>query len=769
MTAMLGRIISTRRAFVTAALLCTVPLGMATPANAQDPYKNPPQNVLDILDAPATPGVQVSPNNQWLLLIDRTNMPSIAQVAEPMLRLAGYRVNPATNGPHGPIRNRGLRVKNIATGVERVIRTPAGGAFLTVGWSPDNQQFAFTNSTPTGIELWVADVATGVARKVTSASLNTLTPGCVWMPDGARALCKFVPAGRPMTPPDSRVPTGPAIQESSPGRSSVIRTYQDLLQNPRDEALFEYYFTSQMAIVDMKTGALSNVGKPGIYLGTSRSPDGQYLLVTRLNKPYSYLVPARLFPQTVEVWNMRGDVVRTVVDVPLQDNLPAQWVRTGPRNVAWRPGQPATLYWVEARDGGDPKAKAATRDRVVSLKAPFKGEPAEIAQTKERFAGMQWGENVALISDYDNPRRWARTWLFNPDAPATPWKLLWDMSVEDVYHNPGDPLSRDTPLGDLLIQNADFLFLSGAGATAEGDRPFLDRLDIRTGQSERIWRSDVSGYEEITALIGNDGRKFLTMAESPKNPPNVQLHDLTANTVVALTAFKDPAPQLTGIRKQLVKYTRKDGVPLSGTLYLPPDYKEGTKLPVFVWAYPQEFQDAAMAAQTRSDANLFTQIGGASHLFLLTQGYAVFDGPGMPIIGGDTANNTYIQQLVASAEAAVDKIVDMGIADRDRIGVGGHSYGAFMTANLLAHSDLFRAGIARSGAYNRSLTPFGFQNEERTFWEVPNLYAEMSPFWNAHKINEPLLMIHGEADNNMGTFPMQSVATGRDGAVKRFT
>jgi dipeptidyl aminopeptidase/acylaminoacyl peptidase len=142
---------------------------------------------------------------------------------------------------------------------------------------------------------------------------------------------------------------------------------------------------------------------------------------------------------------------------------------------------------------------------------------------------------------------------------------------------------------------------------------------------------------------------------------------------------------------------------------------------------------------------------------MLTQGYAIFDGPTMPIVGkGETANDTYVEQLVTSAQAAVDKAVEMGIADRDRIGVGGHSYGAFMTANLLAHSEIFRAGVARSGAYNRTLTPFGFQNERRTFWEVPQVYSRMSPFFYADKINEPILLIHGEMDDNSGTFPIQS-------------
>jgi len=208
---------------------------------------------------------------------------------------------------------------------------------------------------------------------------------------------------------------------------------------------------------------------------------------------------------------------------------------------------------------------------------------------------------------------------------------------------------------------------------------------------------------------------------------------------------------------QFVTYQRKDGVKLSATLYLPPSYKPGTRLPVIMWAYPREFGDPDSASQITGSANRFILVSGYSHQFLLLSGYAVFDNPTMPIVGpGETANDHYVDQLVASAEAAIDKVVEMGIGDRDRIGVGGHSYGAFMTANLLAHSRLFRAGFAESGAYNRSLTPFGFQSERRTFWEVPDLYAKMSPFWFAHQVKDPILLMHGEADDNSGTFPIQS-------------
>lgn len=740
------------RPFLVTAIAALV----SSPALAQEPYRQPPQVINDILDAPPLPGVSVSPDRQWLLFSERASMPSIAEVSEPMLRLAGARINPKTNGMHGGGRTTALRLKRIEGGAEHAVRVPAGASLGFPQWSPDNRQIAFTNTTDAGIELWVADVASGEARRVTDAKLNGVAGGCSWLPDSRRMLCPWIAEGRGAAPPEPTVPAGPTIQETS-GSTAPVRTYQDLLQNSHDEALFDYYFTAQLATVDVTTGARANVGQPGIYRGVDASPNGEYILLTRVLRPYSYLFPASSFPYEQEVWNLQGQVVHRVAKRPLQDYLQPNWVVTGPRSANWRPLQPATLLWAEALDGGNPKAKVEQRDKVMQLAAPFSGMPTEIARTKERFAGITWGEgSLAMISDYERTTRRSRTWLFNPDQPSAEWKLVWDLNTEDSYRNPGSPLFKRTALGNALVRRGDYIYLTGNGASPEGDRPFLDRLNVRTLKTERIWRSEATSYESVVALLDDDARRLVTRRESATMPPNYYVREPRGGRMVALTSFKNPAPQLTGIRKELVTYKRKDGVPLSGTLYLPPDYQPGTRLPVVMWAYPQEFVDANVAGQVRGTANRFTMPGGASHLFFLTQGYAVFDDPKIPIVGGDTANNNYIDQLVAGAQAAVDKVVEMGIADRDRIGVGGHSYGAFMTANLLAHTDLFRAGIARSGAYNRTLTPFGFQAEERTFWEAPDIYEKMSPFWYADDIKEPILFIHGEADNNMGTFPIQS-------------
>jgi dipeptidyl aminopeptidase/acylaminoacyl peptidase len=534
-----------------------------------------------------------------------------------------------------------------------------------------------------------------------------------------------------------------------------MRTFQDLLTSAHDEALFEHYATSQLAIVDAATGRRSPVGPAGPLTGTP-SPDGQYVLVSGVKRPFSRLLPWTGFPRDVEIWTRRGEKVRAVADVPTADTVPINGVITGPRAHRWAPLDPATLVWVEALDKGDLRNKVPHRDRIVVLRAPFAGDPVEVGRTQYRFGGVSWTDRgTILLTENDRETRTTRTWVL--DAAWGQPRKLWERLQQDRYADPGSPVVR--PGRQTVLQAGDAIYLLGAGASPDGDRPFLDRLDLRTLGSERLFRSDAAGYEAVVGLLDERGGRVLTRRETRTAPPNYFVRDLAGGTLQAVTSFADPHPQITRAMadRLFATYRRKDGIGLSGTIYLPVGYEKGRRVPMLLWAYPQEFVDPGAASQVVGSPDRYTSVGGASHLLLLTQGYAIFDGPTMPIVGpGETANDRYVDQLVASAEAAVDKAVELGIADRNRLAVGGHSYGAFMAANLLAHSDLFAAGIARSGAYNRSLTPFGFQNETRTFWEKPDVYAAMSPFWHAHRIKEPILLIHGEADDNSGTFPMQS-------------
>ncbi|MCA1633393.1 MAG: prolyl oligopeptidase family serine peptidase [Acidobacteria bacterium] len=609
-------------------------------------------------------------------------------------------------------------------------------------------------------------------RKLEGVAVNAVYGAPVqWMPDNRTLLVRTVPTKRGAPPVEPIVPKSPNIQEST-GKTGPVRTFQDLLGNAFDEDLFDFYATTQLAFVSAEGGKATPLGEPSIFQTIEPSPDGTHILVARIRRPYSYLHPLNAFPREVEVWDRSAKAVHKVASLPLADEVPIEGVPKGPRAYEWHPTENAALVWVEALDDGDPKKKVPHRDRMLLLKAPFTGPPVELFKTEHRFAGSQWGERgeFLLVRDYERDRRWVRTQMIEPGKPASAPRVVWSHSANERYNNPGTPLTRVLLTGQRVVQRqGDWIYLTGAGATPEGDRPFLDRLNLQTLKSERLFRSDAQSYETVVALIKDDATQFITRRERPIEPSNFYVRTLGASGggtnggaaadsgLRALTQIPDATPQLRDIRKQLVTYKRADGVDLSFTLYLPPGYKEGTRLPTVVWAYPLEFNDPTTAGQVTGSTQRYTSITGSSHLFFLLAGYAVLDNATMPIVGDpETMNNTYVEQITSSAKAAIDKAAEMGVTDPERVGVGGHSYGAFMTANLLAHTDLFRAGIARSGAYNRTLTPFGFQSERRTIWEAPEIYIKVSPFMNAHKINEPLLLIHGEADNNSGTFPVQS-------------
>ncbi|MFC5344331.1 prolyl oligopeptidase family serine peptidase [Brevundimonas staleyi] len=737
---------------------------LATPALAQT-YQQPPAPIADILDAKPTPSASVSPDQTTLALYQRSNLPSIAELAEPMLRLGGYRINPRNNGPANSRVSwlTGLSFQAVEGGQARVVELPAGARFTGASWSPDGKSIAFLLDQPEGLALWVADSRTATARQVFGPRVNAAAGAVVsWLPDSSGLLIRAVPEGRGAAPDVTTAPTGPAIQESG-GRAAAVRTYQDLLSDPGDEALFDHYFTSQLTVVPL-SGAARTIGRPGVILGASVSPDGRYLLQTVAKKPYSYVVPAGLFPADVTVTDMNGRLVHTVADLPLRDNIPPPFdaVEAGPRAAQWRADAPSTLVWAQALDGGDPRNTAEMRDRVLMLEAPFSAQPTTLIDLPERYAGVTWGRSdVAVVnSRWFNTRHETRS-VVDPSNPGA-GRVIVDRNYQDRYNDPGSIATEANAAGRQVIQftpDGSRVFVEGDGATREGEYPFLATMDLATGQTERIWQSAQGEYEAVVGLLDEDGRRMVTVRESRTEPANLRIRDLDGD-VTPLTNFPDPAPQLAGVTQQLITYTRDDGVQLSGTLYLPAGYDKDRDgpLPLVMWAYPAEFTDAAVAGQVVDTANRFVRPGGSSHLFLLTQGYAVLDDPSMPIVGRDGAepNDTYIEQLSASAKAAVDAVVEMGVAERGRIAVGGHSYGAFMTANLLAHTDLFATGIARSGAYNRTLTPFGFQAEQRTYWQAPETYNEMSPFAFADKINEPILLIHGEADDNQGTFPIQS-------------
>ncbi|HYG61714.1 MAG TPA: prolyl oligopeptidase family serine peptidase [Thermoanaerobaculia bacterium] len=746
-----------------------VPVAAATGSSTDPVYRTPPQALVDIVDAPPTPDVDVDPRREWLLLLERPNLPPISELAERELRLAGLRIRPRTSGPSRTRYFTGLELLRVADGSRRRITgLPTGARIENIRWSPDGSRLAFTHTGQEAIELWVAEVATGQARRLGDARLNLVARTVpVWLRDGRGLVATLVPADRGAEPSVSQVPTGPVIQESL-GRTAPARTYQDLLKSASDEALFEHYLTSQLARIDLD-GRVTPLGAPGLLDRFSTSPDGRYLLTETLHRPFSYLVPASRFPRRIEVWDLAtGQRVREIADVPLQDEVSTQFdaVPKGPRQLEWRADAPATLVWAEALDGGNPSAPAEHRDRIVALAAPFVGDPVILATLPLRYSGVSWGNgDTALVRDRWWKDRRIRTWRIRPDSPTSAPDLLFDRSSEDRYSDPGVPVMVENEAGRhvmLLAGGGKTLYLTGDGASPEGDRPFLDAYDLTTRKARRLFRSEAPFYEDpLLPLPSRDNavRELLVRRESVMEPPNYFVRDLRTGKLRQLTSFPHPMPQLAGLQKELVRYKRDDGVQLTATLYLPPGYKPADgPLPLLMWAYPEEFKSADAASQVQDSPYRFDRVAPGSPLVWLAAGYAVLDNPTMPIVGAGDAepNDTYVEQLVASARAAVDEMVRRGVADPRRIAISGHSYGAFMTANLLAHSDLFAAGIARSGAYNRTLTPFGFQAEERLLWKASETYLRMSPFMYADKINEPILLIHGQVDNNSGTDPIQS-------------
>ncbi len=757
---------STLHRLLTAGLLIALAAGAAG-AQAAPGYRTPPQVLVDLVDRSPTPLVATSPDREWLLLLQPPSLPSIAELSEPELRLGGLRFKPQNNGPSRRRPFSDLELLRIADRSPRKIRgLPENARINDISFSPDGAYVAFTHTRGDGIELWVAEVATGEARRLSEAALNLnaqVRP--VWSADSRSLICTLVGEGRGAAPEASPVLDGPVIQENM-GAKGANRTYQDLLEDAHDEAVFEHYLTAQMARVGVD-GKVELLGKPGIIWDYDTSPEGNYLLVQKLHRPFSYLVPSWRFPVRVEVWDSAGELVREIADLPLHENVPIAFgsVPTGPRNFTWRHDAAATLVWVEALDAGDAGREAEYRDQLFSWAAPFAGEPGEWVKLVNRYSGIKWArDDLALVTTRWFKTRNMRVSRIRPGDLGEPAELLIDRSWEDRYSDPGTPLETRNAWGRSVLatgEGGETLYLIGNGASPEGDRPFFDAYDLATRESKRLFRSEAPYYERPIRLLDGKGRYLLTRRETVEEPPNYYVRDLGNGDgeLRRLTEFPHPTPELEGLTKELIRYEREDGVPLTATLYLPPGHTgEDGPLPMVMWAYPVEYKSASAAGQVKDSPYRFDRVGWWSPLLWLARGYAVLDDPQMPIVGEgeDEPNDTFRKQLVESAAAAVDEVVRRKAAQSGRIAIGGHSYGAFMTANLLAHSDLFAAGIARSGAYNRTLTPFGFQREERSLWEAPEVYFTMSPFMHAEKVNEPILLIHGAADNNSGTFPMQS-------------
>ncbi|MEM6402102.1 MAG: prolyl oligopeptidase family serine peptidase, partial [Cyanobacteria bacterium P01_D01_bin.116] len=728
-------------------------------------WQIPPQPINQILEAAPPPQIRISPDRQWMVELEQSQLVPIALLAEEEVAVAGFRLNPQTNGPARHNTYYSMRIKAVDSPENvKTIQLPENPRIGYVKWSDDSQKLAFTLTQETGLELWVLHITDGTIQQLTKPVLNAAygTP-YRWL-DNETLICKFVSTSRGEVPRKSKAPTGPLIQENL-GSKKPTRTYTNLLKNAHDEALFEYYLTSTLEKITLE-GNRTQLISSSLISEAIPSPDSNFILISSIKKPFSYQVPAARFPKQIYVIDNHGKQIYQVANLPLDEERSIKFdaVRKGRRRTSWRSDEKATLTWVEALDEGDPSIEVPYRDALFNLAAPFTSTATQLWKSEYRFNSIVWGKPdtaIAYEKWYDTRR--SRTWRIYPNNPETPPKLLFDRSFEDKYNAPGTPITKVGDYGYKVLRFAydgQSIYLSGRGASPDGVYPFLDSLNLETQETQRLWQCQDPYYEQIFALLDDEAQSLITVRQSKTEPPNLMRISRNNHEQKILTDYQDPAPQLAGIHKELVQYQRADGVQLSAKLYLPPDYdvERDGPLPTILWVYPEEFKDKEFAGQITTPENTFSRPSRASVLFLLTQGYAVLSGATLPIIGeGDNEpNDTYVEQLIAGAQAAVDYVVERGIADRKKIGIGGHSYGAFTTANLLAHTDLFCMGIARSGAYNRTLTPFGFQGEQRNFWEAQQTYIEMSPFTHASQIKAPLLLIHGENDSNAGTYPLQT-------------
>lgn len=728
-------------------------------------YQMPHQNITELADVTMAPTMSITPDGEKAVLIYRNQFKSIEELSEDELRLAGLRINPMANISSRTRFYTNLKLFNPSKKKEIEIQgLPQKPKISNINWSPNYNYIAFTHTTATGNELWVIDYKKQSASRLTSAIVNANVGTTLsWFPDESALLVKTLPEDRSeLIKTDKKVPTGPTISVNEAGTEAQNRTYQDLLSNKDDEFNFEILATSTIHKVDLD-GNKSLWKSSGMFSRISFSPDGNYVMLSEIKKPFSYIVTYGRFPTSYDIYSSAGDLVHNFADIPLIEEQPKGFMSTreGPRSMTWRNDHPATLVWVEALDGGDASKEVEFRDAVYQLEAPFNGNSNELAKTELRYSGITWGnDEVAVLNQYWRNTRTSRTSIFNPSQPDKAHVLFNERNYQNTYDDPGSFVTTKNKFGSSVLEIANGkLVLTGDGYSDQGKFPFVDEYDLSSKRTKRVFQVKESDYvESFVNLIDVKKGIVLTRLESSNEFPNYYFRNYKKGKLDQITDFKNPFEAIKNVQKEIITYDREDGLELSGTLYLPVDYEEGKKYPMIMWAYPREFKDKNTASQITSSSKDFTYLSYGSPVYWVNRGYVVLDKAAFPIIGAgeEEPNDTFVEQLVANAKAAIDAVDNMGYIDRNKVAVGGHSYGAFMTANLLSHSNLFAAGIARSGAYNRTLTPFGFQAEERNYWEAPSLYNIMSPFMNAHKMKTPLLLIHGQADNNSGTYPMQS-------------
>ena len=736
-------------------------------ASAQESItdQKPSAEIMKLADFERAPSVFMDSKREQMIFSYRDTYKSLDDLNQDEMKLAGLRVNPVTNISSTMTYVNNLKTRKLKDKTEQQVKgLPTNARIAYLGFSPDEKKLAFTNTTKNAVELWILDLASNTAKKISNQPLNAnLGSPYVWMSDSQNLLIKQIPSDRKaLIDEKQNLPTGPTVSNSD-GKVSQNRTYQDLLKNPQDEANFETLAKSELVKISIN-GDQQKFKSDGIYSGMNYSPDGNYLMLTTIQKPYSYIVPLNRFPMTSTVYDKNGNLVKVVNETPLNEIMPKGFssVREGKRNISWRDDQPATLVYAEALDGGDQAKKVEYRDEIFVWDAPFNAAPKSFFKTQQRFSGIDWSNgDIAIASDSWYDTRNSKSYLINLKDNSS--KIIEDRNYQDIYSDAGKFAENKNQFGRNVIDIKNGkAHLIGAGFTKDGQFPFIDELDLGTMKKNRLYTSKLKNSKEsIVDILDAKKGQVLVVEQSPSQYPNYFVRNIKNGKATAVTHFANPFESIKNVYKEVITYKRNDGVELTGTLYLPANYDRKNhkeKLPLLIWAYPREYVSKDTAGQSTQNPNDFTFPSYGSFIYWVTKGYAVLDDASFPIIGEGSAqpNDTFITQLVADGRAAIDAVDKLGYIDRTKVAVGGHSYGAFMTANLLTHSKDYACGIARSGAYNRTLTPFGFQSEQRNYWDVPEIYNTMSPFMTADKMKTPLLLIHGEADNNPGTFTLQT-------------
>ena len=780
----------------TVVLICVFLIGAnllwAKQRQYEESYLVPPEPVQDILkrDRHYDMLEAMSPDGDHFMIPIQPYFSTLELMAEKTYRLAMLEFCPDTNR-EWRLSTRGTKGQKIYSLSERKfwrVELPEDIFVSDMMWSPEGRKIAFLAHLKEGTQVWIADVLSGKAESLSHAFVMATLAGrpqwrrrptgssrmLQWVPGGA-VLALLVPEDRGSEPKNDTVPSTPIIRRTRE-KSTPTQTYPFLLRTPTDKELFRYYTTAQLALLSPGEPP-RKIGAPAMYMSISLSPDGKYILAEKMVEPFSYIVGYDSFPRELQVMDLDGKVLSTIRKVPLQEAMRGDRDREGeedlPRDVAWRPdGKGLSFLWREKKQEERPEEESddsKRKDRLMFLAPPFDMSQVQtLVLSEKRFSDVSYSPEAhlafATLTKRDGRKRHQEIVAYDlTKKKPKPYVLVKDIDPEDVLKLPGEIVTLRTGNGivfALLSSDRKSVYLQGPGYKEDfKPQPFIDEIIIRSSEKIRIFESDKDVYERPLVPVDDNMSRIIISRESMSVFSDCYLWHKDGSAE-KLTDNRDPFPEVAGCKRIDFDFKRRDGLVIQGRISLPVDYKEGSRVPAVFWAYPREyrsFEEYKKAAFRSHNHNAFPHLDyrNSSEIWL-TQGYAVVE-PDIPIIGKqEKYNDNYIAHITDSTYAAIRKVDQMGYVDIDRIGVGGHSYGAFMTVNLLAHSSFFKAGIAGDGAFNRTLTPMTFQNEKRFLWEAQDTYLEMSPFFYADHIDTPLLMYHGAQDNNTGTFLIQS-------------